>query len=82
MTNAIIKDPVCGRTVQPSKELTASYNGHTSWFCSECCRDTFLEYPERYVPAFVTLNDDAAKEHRCVSESSYTTRCATCEPFV
>jgi starch phosphorylase len=66
MTNDIIKDPVCGMTVQPGRELTASYNGQTFSFCSEFCRDTFLEHPERYVTAFVTSSDDEAKEHRRV----------------
>jgi YHS domain-containing protein len=54
MTNDIIKDPVCRMTVQPSRELTGSYDGQTFSFCSEFCRDMFLEHPERYVTAFVT----------------------------
>lgn len=34
MTNDIIKDPVCGMTVQPGRELTVSYDGQTFSFCT------------------------------------------------
>ena len=67
MTNDIIKDPVCGMTVQPGRELTVSYDGQTLSFCSEFCRDTFLEHPERYVTALVTPSYDEAKENRRIA---------------
>jgi starch phosphorylase len=67
MTNDIIKDPVCGMTVQPGRELTVSYDGQTFSFCSEFCRDTFFEHPERYVTALVTSSYDEAKENRRIA---------------
>ena len=34
-------DPVCGMKVDRSKALTATHDGHTYFFCSEHCRDSF-----------------------------------------
>jgi len=34
-------DPVCGMKVDRSKAVTASHDGHTYFFCSEHCRDSF-----------------------------------------
>ena len=69
MTNDISKDPVCGMTVQPGRELIVSYDGQALSFCSEFCRATFLEQPERYRTALVTSSYDEAKEHRRVAYS-------------
>jgi YHS domain-containing protein len=62
-----IKDPVCGMTVQPGRELTVSYDGQAFSFCSEFCRDTFFEHPERYVTALVTSSYDETKENRRIA---------------
>jgi YHS domain-containing protein len=35
----LVRDPVCGMFVTPSKALTASARGETKFFCSEACRD-------------------------------------------
>jgi len=43
------KDPVCGMEVDPSTSLRVEQDGETHHFCSEHCRDRFLE-------------EDAAKE--------------------
>ncbi len=67
MPNDIIKDPVCGMTVQPGRELTAFYDGQTFAFCSEFCRTTFLEHPDRYAAALITSSFEQAKEHRQVA---------------
>src|SRR5262245_58075049 len=67
MTSDIIKDPVCGMTVQPGRELTVSYDRQTFSFCSAFCRDTFLEHPGRYVAALVAPSYDEAKEHRRIA---------------
>jgi uncharacterized protein len=34
-------DPVCGMSVDKRKALTAERDGHTYYFCSEHCRDSF-----------------------------------------
>jgi uncharacterized membrane protein YraQ (UPF0718 family)/YHS domain-containing protein len=43
-----VHDPVCGMKVDRSKALTASYAGHTHYFCSEHCRRAFEAEPDRY----------------------------------
>ncbi len=43
-------DPVCGMLVDPvSAEFVAEYRGEKVYFCSESCRETFLEGPENYI---------------------------------
>ena len=39
-------DPTCGMTVDKSKALRADHAGTTYFFCSEHCRQTFLDDPE------------------------------------
>jgi YHS domain-containing protein len=34
----MVKDPVCGTYVVPSKALTASRGNQTAWFCSPECQ--------------------------------------------
>jgi hypothetical protein len=42
-------DPVCGMQVQTSAApATAQHAGHTYYFCSDSCRERFVEDPERY----------------------------------
>jgi Cu+-exporting ATPase len=45
-TLPIIKDPVCGMTVDAKTALHADYKGQTFYFCSPACRTTFLASPE------------------------------------
>ncbi|MWB76638.1 heavy metal translocating P-type ATPase [Pseudooceanicola sp. 216_PA32_1] len=48
-TGAIIRDPVCGMTVDPTAgKPTAEYQGHTYHFCAEGCRKKFEADPEAY----------------------------------
>ncbi|MBZ0231434.1 MAG: YHS domain-containing protein [Deltaproteobacteria bacterium] len=42
---SVIKDPVCGMTVNPATALHAERDGETFYFCSEHCRETFLSTP-------------------------------------
>jgi YHS domain-containing protein len=42
-------DPVCGMEVSPDTEWTAEYEGQMYYFCSEQCRDTFMENPMEYL---------------------------------
>jgi Cu+-exporting ATPase len=47
-----VTDPVCGMQLDPSQAAAqAVYDGVAYYFCSEECRDTFLEDPEQYVEA-------------------------------
>jgi Cu+-exporting ATPase len=39
------KDPICGMTVDEASALRAERDGHTSYFCSEHCRQKFLSTP-------------------------------------
>ena len=41
-TNAMAKDPICGMVVPTATALSASRVGHTYYFCSQGCRQTFL----------------------------------------
>jgi len=41
-TNAMAKDPICGMVVPTATALSASRAGHTYYFCSQGCRQTFL----------------------------------------
>src|ERR1035437_8747366 len=38
-------DPICGMTVDEASALRAERDGHTSYFCSEHCRNKFLSTP-------------------------------------
>jgi starch phosphorylase len=43
-----LKDPVCGMTVHPDKDLSVSHNGAQWYFCSDFCKRAFLAEPEKY----------------------------------
>jgi len=38
---ALVRDPVCGTFVDPSRALTAELGAARHYFCSERCRDAF-----------------------------------------
>lgn len=49
---ALLRDPVCGMTVDPEKNKpTAEFAGHTYHFCCEGCRSKFLAEPDAYMSA-------------------------------
>ena len=48
---AALVDPICGMTVTEESEWTAEYEGATFYFCSEGCRDKFIEEPGKYLEA-------------------------------
>jgi len=48
---AAVIDPVCGMEVTAESEWTAEYEGVTFYFCSEGCRDKFIEEPGKYLEA-------------------------------
>lgn len=60
-------DPVCGMTVLPDSRLSAHHKRKTVYFCSEYCRDKFVEQPERYLPALVASGSDGEKARRRIA---------------
>ncbi|RWL85287.1 MAG: heavy metal translocating P-type ATPase [Mesorhizobium sp.] len=49
---AVIRDPVCGMTVDPAAgKPVAEHGGRTFHFCSEGCRTKFVAEPESYLTA-------------------------------
>ncbi len=47
---AMVKDPVCGMTVNPQEALhRAAYEGQTYYFCCAGCRTKFTADPQRYL---------------------------------
>ncbi|MET3519718.1 heavy metal translocating P-type ATPase [Mesorhizobium abyssinicae] len=52
VAEAVIRDPVCGMTVDPAAgKPTAEHGGHIRHFCSEGCRAKFVAEPEKYLTA-------------------------------
>ncbi len=51
MEEVPIMDPVCGMEVTAESEFTAEYEGVTFYFCSEGCRDKFIEEPGKFLEA-------------------------------
>jgi len=49
---AVIRDPVCGMTVDPNADKPQlDHEGHGYHFCSEGCREKFKANPEAYIKA-------------------------------
>src|SRR5208283_2724138 len=50
-TEATVKDPVCGMTVDPAKARgKAQYKGDTYHFCSPQCMHRFVSEPAKFLP--------------------------------
>ncbi|WP_376702114.1 heavy metal translocating P-type ATPase [Mesorhizobium sp. ISC25] len=50
--DAVVRDPVCGMTVDPAAgKPTTEHGGHRYHFCSESCRSKFVAEPEKYLTA-------------------------------
>lgn len=47
----MIKDPICGMTVDEATALSAERDGETFYFCSDHCRQIFLSPPDTSPPA-------------------------------
>jgi len=54
-------------TVLPDTRLSAQHKRKTVYFCSEYCRDKFVEQPERYLPALVASGGDDDKARRRIA---------------
>jgi len=47
-----VRDPVCGREVDPTRtEWKSPFAGTTYSFCSPRCQERFLQHPARYAHA-------------------------------
>ena len=43
-------DPVCGMEVdENAAPATAEYDGETYYFCSEKCREEFMQNPDQFI---------------------------------
>ncbi|KQU87549.1 copper-transporting ATPase [Mesorhizobium sp. Root102] len=50
--NAVVRDPVCGMTVDPAAgKPAAEHDGHFYHFCSQGCRTKFVAEPEKFLTA-------------------------------
>lgn len=46
----VVTDPVCAMRIDPDDAAaTAQFEGTTYYFCSEACRDAFVDNPASYV---------------------------------
>jgi P-type Cu+ transporter len=46
---AMMKDPVCGKEIDPVQAAgESSYGGQTYYFCCPTCKERFDQNPERY----------------------------------
>jgi Cu+-exporting ATPase len=52
LMDVVVRDPVCGMTVDPNAgKPSAEHAGHSYHFCSEGCRSKFVKEPETYLTA-------------------------------
>jgi YHS domain-containing protein len=42
----MVRDPICGTFVLPSRALSLATGGHVEYFCSEKCRAAFHHQPK------------------------------------
>ncbi len=51
-TQVIVRDPVCGMTVDPTAgKPRHEHDGHVYHFCSAGCREKFIADPGKYIEA-------------------------------
>ena len=59
----MVKDPVCGMTVDPAKVAgREDYNGATYYFCGQSCTAKFRADPEKYLQPRPVSSQAAAKQ--------------------
>jgi Cu+-exporting ATPase len=65
---ALPRDPVCDMEVDPATaEFEADHQGTTYYFCSQSCRDRFVQDPESYLS-----EQPAAEPSEADTEATYT----------
>src|SRR6516225_6346715 len=50
-----LRDPVCSMPVREDPGLSASYQGKQYFFCSEFCKRSFAEAPDKYAAAAASV---------------------------
>ncbi|HWD70790.1 MAG TPA: permease [Solirubrobacteraceae bacterium] len=71
-------DPVCGMAVDRAQAQRAEYDGHTFYFCSAGCRESFDADPERYLKnprtpmATVKSSSDGHPKHHTIGLTDAT----------
>ncbi|GEM_PF-779980 len=71
-----VKDPVCGKLVNPNTDLNVKFKGKTFCFCSEECLRTFKDDPFSYIDFSLKLEikiDPSATPINTVEETSAPT---------
>ncbi len=61
------KDPVCGMVVLPERGLSTVHNGQTIYFCSDYCKNKFLQQPEKYFKELPRPGLDETEELRRIA---------------
>lgn len=57
-------DPVCGMNIERKPDtLTATYGGHSFWFCSSRCHNAFQAEPARYAGGGTAPDQHGAHRH-------------------
>jgi Cu+-exporting ATPase len=63
--DAVVRDPVCGMTVDPNVgKPSVDHAGHTYHFCCEGCRTKFVEEPETYLVAIDPVRHEGRPRER------------------
>lgn len=61
VSTAMVKDPVCGMTIDSEKAKDHTYQDVKYYFCTQKCHDAFEENPQAYVDK---VNQKTADEVR------------------
>lgn len=57
----MVKDVVCGMTVDPQTAVKSEYKGQTYYFCSNGCKTQFDKDPDKY--ASQSPDEHAGHQH-------------------
>jgi len=78
------KDPICGMTVDESTPLRAERDGLTYYFCSEHCREKFVNRvePVQSIPVSAVSKDAASASQAKHDHSHHAHGAATVKPSV
>ena len=58
-------DPICGMQVDESTELKVERDGSTFYFCSDHCRQKFLQSPASKLPSAIPVSFSPVAKHDC-----------------
>jgi YHS domain-containing protein len=62
-------DPVCGLEILPTgKNPSEVIKGHTYYFCTEKCRNTFNDEPSKYIDILNFFKSDKAWRQKYMHE--------------